>query len=443
MRDWKEANSVFTTIAAVAGRSLTISDRGGEPERYLGAGVSWDLFPMLGTSPILGRGFTAEDDRPGPVRVVLLGHDLWTRRYRGDARIVGQSILVNGKPHVVIGVMPAGFAFPNNQRLWVPLEPLVSRRIQRSFRGLFAFGRMKPGVTIERARQDLDAIAGRLAAEYPATNEGWTSHLRTLREAFLPPEVPLVLYLMMAGVTLVLFIACSNVANLLLARAAGRRREISVRTALGAGRGRIVRQLLTESVVLGLISVPLGVVLAAVGTRLIASGMPPDQVPYYVRWELDWRSVAYTVFVAAATALVFGLFPALQVSRGNLHETLKEGTRGNSVARSLLRSSLVVRAGGVRARVARRRAPVRPHVHEPRRQRSRLRSEAAHGDAVLPGRRRCTRPRTPSCGASKTSSGAWKRCPASGAAFASNLVPLSNGGGGGTVDRRRTAGRGR
>ena len=147
---------------------------------------------------------------------------------------------------------------------------------------------------------------------------------------------------MMAGVTLVLFIACSNVANLLLARAAGRRREISVRTALGAGRGRIVRQLLTESVVLGLLSVPLGIALAAVGTRLIASGMPPDQVPYYVRWELDWRSVAYTVFVAAATALVFGLFPALQVSRGNLHDSLKEGTRGNTVGRSFLRSSLVV-----------------------------------------------------------------------------------------------------
>jgi putative ABC transport system permease protein len=147
---------------------------------------------------------------------------------------------------------------------------------------------------------------------------------------------------MMAGVTLVLFIACSNVANLLLARAAGRRREISVRTALGAGRGRIVGQLLTESVVLGLVSVPLGIALAAVGTKLIAAGMPPDQVPYYVQWELDWRSVGYTVFVAAATALVFGLFPALQVSRGNLHETLKEGTRGNTVTRSFLRSSLVV-----------------------------------------------------------------------------------------------------
>ncbi len=341
MRDWKEANSVFTTIAAVSGRSLAIADGSGEPERYLGAGVSWDLFPLLGTHPIRGRDFTPEDDREGAANVVLLGYDVWTHRYAASEDIVGRSILVNGKPHVVVGVMPQGFAFPNNQKVWVPLVPLVAKDL-RTFRGLFAFGRLKPGVTVDRARQELDAIAGRLSTEYPTTNEGWVSNLRTLREAFLPREVPLVLALMMAGVTLVLFIACSNVANLLLARAAGRRREISVRAALGAGRGRIVRQLLTESLVLGLLSVPLGILLAVVGTRLIAAGIPPDQVPYYIHWEVDWRAVLYTVIVAAGTAIVFGLFPALQVSRGNLHETLKEGTRGNTVTKSFLRSTLVV-----------------------------------------------------------------------------------------------------
>ena len=341
MRDWKEANSVFTTIAAVSGRSLTVADGAGEPERYLGAGVSWDLFPMLGTHPIRGRDFTPDEDREGGANVVLLGYDVWTHRYGGSEDIVGKTILVNGKPNVVIGVMPQGFAFPNNQKLWVPLVPLVAKD-QRTFRGLFAFGRLKPGVTIDRARQELDAIATRLATEYPTTNEGWVSRLRTLREAFLPREVPLVLMLMMAGVTLVLFIACSNVANLLLARAAGRRREISVRAALGAGRGRIVRQLLTESLMLGLLSVPLGILLAVVGTRLIAAGIPPDQVPYYIHWEVDWRAVTYTVLVAAGTAVVFGLFPALQVSRGNLHDTLKEGTRGNTVTKSFLRSTLVV-----------------------------------------------------------------------------------------------------
>ncbi len=341
MRDWKEANSAFSTIAAVSGRSMTIADGTGEPERYLGAGVSWDLFPMLGTHPVLGRDFTADDDREGGADVVLLGYDIWMHRYGGTRDVLGRSVLVNSAPHVVVGVMPQGFAFPNNQKLWVPLVPLVAKD-QRSARGLFAFGRLKPGVTMAQARQDLDAIAGRLATQYPKSNEGWVSRLRTLRDAFLPREVPLVLALMMAGVTLVLFIACSNVANLLLARAAGRRREISVRAALGAGRGRIIRQLLTESLVLGLLSVPLGILLAVVGTRLIAAGIPPDQVPYYIHWEVDWRAVTYTIMVAAGTAIIFGLFPALQISRGNLHDTLKEGTRGNSVAKSFLRSTLVV-----------------------------------------------------------------------------------------------------
>jgi putative ABC transport system permease protein len=320
---------------------VTISDGNGEPERYLGAGVSWDLFPMLGTHPILGRDFTADDDREGGADVVLLGYDIWTHRYAGARDVIGRSVLVNNKPHVIVGVMPQGFAFPNNQKLWLPLVPLVAKD-QRSFRGLFAFGRLKPRVTIDQARQELDAIATRLATQYPESNEGWVSRLRTLRDAFLPREVPLVLALMMAGVTLVLFIACSNVANLLLARAAGRRREISVRAALGAGRGRIVRQLLTESLLLGLLSVPLGILLAVVGTRLIAAGIPPDQVPYYIHWEVDWRAVTYTIAVAAGTAIIFGLFPALQISRGNLHDTLKEGTRGNSVAKSFLRSTLVV-----------------------------------------------------------------------------------------------------
>jgi putative ABC transport system permease protein len=431
LRDWKEANSVFTTIAGVAGRSLTISDGGGEPERYLGAAISWDLFQLLGTAPVLGRDFASEDDRPGAGPVVMLGFDLWTRRYRADPNVVGQAILINGKPHVVIGVMPAGFAFPFNQRLWIPLSPLQSQD-PRSARVLFSFGRLKPGVTVERARQELNAIAGRLATQFADTNEGWTAHLRTLRDAFLPSEVPLVLYLMMAGVTLVLFIACSNVANLLLARATGRRREIAVRTALGAGRGRIIRQLLTESVVLGLISVPLGVALATVGTRLIAAGVPPDQVPYYIRWEVDWRSVLYTIAITATTALLFGLFPALQVSRGNLHETLKEGTRGNSVAKSLLRSTLVilqvafalvslvgallfvrtfVNLGGSDlgfdpAPLMSMRFFLSGDAYEPQDAKLRRVEDIVRRVEALPGVR---------------------------AAFASNLVPLSNGGGGGTA----------
>jgi putative ABC transport system permease protein len=341
LRDWKAANAVFTTMAAVAGRSVTITSPNAEPERYLAAGISWDLFPMLGVAPIMGTPFTPEQDQVGGPAVVLLGHDLWTRKYQSDPAIVGQSVTINARSHVVIGVMPPRFAFPNNQRLWLPLSQVAGTE-PRGARSLFTFARLKPGVTIDQAVQNLDAIAARLAVEYPATNDGWTSRLETLREAFLPPEVPIVIGLMMVGATLVLFIACSNVANLLLARATSRRREIAVRTALGAGRGRIVRQLLTESVALGVVSLPLGMGLAVLGTRLIAAGMPPDQVPYYITWEMDWRSLGYSAAIAIVTAVLFGLVPALHASRGNLHESMKEGTRGNTGARSLVRNALVV-----------------------------------------------------------------------------------------------------
>jgi putative ABC transport system permease protein len=341
LHDWKEANSAFVTIAASEARALSVADAGEEPQRELGAAISWDLFPMLGTSSLLGRGFTLADDQPNAPGTVLLSYSLWTRRYHRDPDIHGRNILVNGKLHRVIGVMPEHFEFPENQRLWVPLAPTATKEM-RGARNLLSFGRMRPGVSRDRATKELNAIAAVLAKEYPATNDGWSAEVRTLREAFLPEEVPLVLYLMMAGATLVLFIACSNVANLLLARASSRRREFAIRAAVGAGRGRIVRQLLTESLALGLASVPLGVALAEIGTRWIASAMPVDQVPYYVQWRIDWRSLVYTIGVTASTALVFGLVPALHVARGDLHASLKEGTRGTTAGRSLLRSALVV-----------------------------------------------------------------------------------------------------
>jgi predicted permease len=338
--DLRSQSKALTRMAVTQGRSLTISD-GEEPARYVGAAISWDLFPLLGVAPILGQGFTAEHDRPGGGGVVLLSHAVWTTRYQADRNVIGRRILVNGEPAVILGVMPERFEFPEIQKLWIPIGPFIAKDA-RNNRNLFTFARMAPGVTFDQVGAELKALAAALARQYPDTNENWSAYPQTLRQIFIPPDVTLVIWLMMAGVTLVLFIACSNVANLLVARAASRRREISVRTALGASRGQVIRQLLTESVLLALLSIPLGILLAEVGTRLISSAMPPDEVPAYIQWTVDWRSFLYTLVIAVVTAVAFGLFPALQASRGNLHESLKEGTRGNSARRSLLRSSLVV-----------------------------------------------------------------------------------------------------
>jgi putative ABC transport system permease protein len=299
------------------------------------------MFRLLGIAPILGRDFDTSDDRPNAAGVVILSHTLWMNRYQSDPQVIGRRILVDAKPHTVIGVMPPGFAFPENQRLWTALEPELQNDA-RDARYLFTFGRLRQGVSAEPALADLNGIAARLAREYPATNEGWSAAVETLHEAFVPSEATLILRLMMAGVTLVLFIACSNVANLLLARAARRRRELAVRVAIGAGRWRIIRQLLTESLVLALASVPLGLALAVIGTRLIAAQIPPEDLPYYIQWRVDIRSLAYAIAVAASTALVFGFAPAIQATKRELQEGLREGARGNTGARALLRNSLVV-----------------------------------------------------------------------------------------------------
>jgi putative ABC transport system permease protein len=341
LQDWKERARSFSAIGGVQYRSFTVSD-GGDADRYAGAAVSHDLFPLLGKSPQIGRGFTAEDDRPGGEPVVLLSDDLWKRRYNADPAIVGRGIQVNSKPHTVIGVMPPRFKFPENQYLWLPLSEFAVSQ-QRGARGLNVFARLKDGVTPEQAQKEADAVAANLAAAFPASNDGWGATVETLRAWAIPDDVTLIIWTMMGSVTMVLLIACFNVANLMLARASSRSREMSIRTALGAGRGQILRQLLTESVIVALVSVPIGMICAYGGLKLMDLSIPPDDIPYFIHWELNVRALIYAVGVAGLTGIVFGLAPAIQASRADLQEALKEGGRGTAGGgRAWIRNTLVV-----------------------------------------------------------------------------------------------------
>ena len=341
LRDFKERTTAFSAIVATSGRTLALTE-GDEPERLQGAAITWDLFPVLGVAPFLGRQFNADDDRPGAEPVVILNYEVWQRRYLGDTSIVGRSVSVNGRPHTVVAVMPPKFSFPEQQKIWVPLGPIVNNE-PRTARGLFTFGRLKPGVDLARAREDLKSMSAALATEYP-TSDGWSASAGPLADEFIPDDVRLVLWTMMGAVTIVLMIACANVANLMLARASGRQREFSVRAALGAGRGQLIKQLLIECVMLGLASAPLGLAIAYVGIWLLDQAVPPGEVPYYIHWEISARGITYTVVIAALTGLVFGLAPALQAGRLNLQEVLRDGARGSgqSGKRARLRNTLVV-----------------------------------------------------------------------------------------------------
>ena len=430
-KDLREQNTTAASIAAFGRRSLTISDGTSEPTRYDGSIVSWNLFELLGQPPALGRNFTPEDDRPGAEPVVMLGHEVWETRYARDPGVVGRGISINGRPHTVIGVMPPRFAFPETQRLWVPLAE-YGEKTARDNRSLQIFVRMRPGVTVERLSTDMNGIAERLAAAYPV-NRDWSVLVRPISDWMLPAQPKLIVLMMMGATILVLLIACSNVANLLLARASVRHREISIRSALGAGRFRIVRQLLTEAVMIGLFSAPLGVVVAWGGLELLDNSIPPDSIPYFIHWTLDTRSLAYTMAIAVGTGILFGVVPALQATGASLQESLREGGRGSTgERRAWVRNILVVAQVGLAlilligsslfirsflnlqgANVGFDTSPLMTmrfylpgQVYEPEDAKSRRVEDIVRRTESLPGVQ---------------------------AAFASNFVPLGGGGGGGDI----------
>jgi putative ABC transport system permease protein len=351
--DWREQNHSFEDIACYTTGGFAIGASGGsgvvgggpatgaaEPEQLSGAFVTQGTFEILGVAPILGRTFTADEDRPDHDLVVILSYGLWQRRFGADPNILGQTVLLNNRPRVVIGVMPNGFQFPEIAEAWGPMA-LTPKEFTRTDHGLDSIARLKPGVTLEQAQAEMITIASNIEQQNPVTNEGLSVNVIDLR-ASLVGDYKKALLILLGVVGFVLLIACVNVANLLLARATSRQKEIAIRAALGANRRRIFRQLLTESLLLGVISGALGLVLALWGMDLLLAAIPID-IPFWMKFDLDGRVLGFTAACSVLTGFVFGTAPALEASNPDLNETLKEGGRsGAGSGRHRLRSLLVV-----------------------------------------------------------------------------------------------------
>lgn len=343
--DLRRESTVFASLAAHRGAgSVTLTGLDG-PERIEIDAVSFGLFPLLGVDPVLGRHFLPEEDRPDAPPVILLSHRLWQRRFHGDPGVIGQTVTASGKPHQIVGVMPPGFEHPDARQAWIPLG---NRWVQggRSVRILQVEARLRPGVTLEQARAEVGAIVRRLAARHPRFNAGWSAGVEPIRNRLLPVEERQPLFILLGAAGCVLLLACANVANLLLAEAGGRERELAVRAALGAGRGRILRQLLTENVLLALAGGAFSLLLSAWGLSTAAEALAP--FPYWARFGLDGMILLFALALSVVTGLVFGLIPAFQATRIDVRRTLKDG--GGSRRRPA--GALGLRAGVVVGEVA-------------------------------------------------------------------------------------------
>jgi putative ABC transport system permease protein len=348
--DWKEQNNAFQDIAAFnanSGLGLNLSGAG-HPERISATSVTGNLFSVLGVTPALGRSFLPDEERPGAAPVCILSDGLWRRRFGADPKILGKAVTLNAEAWTVVGVMPAGFRFPQSVDpsvdlsvdLWVPAMVRSTARTKHAHHYLGVIARLKPGLSLDHAQSQLDALAGRMELQYPETNAGLGIRLVPLRTQITGNIRP-ALFVLFGATAFVLLIACTNLANLLLVRATVRQAEMSLRLALGASRTRLVRQLLTESALLGLFGGILGLILAFAGTRLLLN-YSPSNLPRTNEIAVDGRVLAFTLGLSVLTAVIFGVVPALQASKPDLIRTLKVGGSGFTMGQGWQRLRLLL-----------------------------------------------------------------------------------------------------
>jgi len=340
--DWERENTVFEYMTAQVWGTVTLTGIE-NPEQVASEKVSVHFFDVFKDSPALGRVFLPGEDQVGRDHVAVISHSFWINRYGGDPGVLGRTLSLDGEPYTIVGVMPAGIFDRTATKIWRPLA-FGPENMTRDFHWFGAWALLKRGVTVEQARSQMDALAERIAQDFPKSNKGWGVGIDPFSEVLVNPELRQSLYVLMGAVGMVLLIACANLANLSLARGIAREREVAIRAALGAGRWRLVRQFLTESVVLSMIGGALGLLVAWGGLKALKIGIPPGIVPPNVYVAMDGRVLLFVLLISVMTGVVFGVFPAIKATRPDQATVIKQGGHGASAsrARQRLRGSVVV-----------------------------------------------------------------------------------------------------